>query len=107
MSSPWMFHIDRVDATLVSLSVRGDHPNADKIDIEMLDKGAGGDDFALETCPRAPIIPKWQRRPPRNRALPNGKKAWPVAKAQIAAGESVPLLPVLDRLRASAERLEA
>ena len=29
------------------------------------------------------------------------------SKAQIAAGESVPLLPVLDRLRASAERLEA
>lgn len=29
------------------------------------------------------------------------------SKAQIAEGESVPLLPVLDRLRASAERLEA
>jgi len=29
------------------------------------------------------------------------------SKAQIAAGESVPLLPVLDRLRVSAERLEA
>ena len=29
------------------------------------------------------------------------------SKAQIAAGESVPLLPILDRLRASAERLEA
>jgi hypothetical protein len=29
------------------------------------------------------------------------------SKAQIAAGESVPLLPVLDRLRASAEHLEA
>jgi len=29
------------------------------------------------------------------------------SKAQIAAGESVPLLPVLDRLRATAERLEA
>ena len=29
------------------------------------------------------------------------------SKAQIAAGESVPLLPVLDRLRTSAERLEA
>ena len=28
------------------------------------------------------------------------------SKAQIAAGQSVPLLPVLDRLRASAERLE-
>jgi hypothetical protein len=28
------------------------------------------------------------------------------SKAQIAAGESVPLLPVLDRLLASAERLE-
>ena len=29
------------------------------------------------------------------------------SKAQIAAGESVPLLPLLDRLRASAESLEA
>ena len=29
------------------------------------------------------------------------------SKAQIAAGQSVPLLPTLDRLRASAERLEA
>lgn len=29
------------------------------------------------------------------------------SKTQIAAGQTVPLLPVLDRLRASAERLEA
>jgi hypothetical protein len=29
------------------------------------------------------------------------------SKMKIAAGEGVPLLPVLDRLRASAERLEA
>ena len=29
------------------------------------------------------------------------------SKAQIAASQAVPLLPVLDRLRASAERLEA
>lgn len=29
------------------------------------------------------------------------------SKAQIAAGQTMPLLPVLDRLRASAERLEA
>ncbi len=29
------------------------------------------------------------------------------SRRQIAAGETVPLLPVLDRLRASAERLEA
>ena len=29
------------------------------------------------------------------------------SKAQIAAGKTVPLLPTLDRLRASAERLEA
>jgi len=28
------------------------------------------------------------------------------SKAQIAAGETVPLLPVLDALRAAAERLE-
>jgi len=29
------------------------------------------------------------------------------SKAQIATGQTVPLLPVLDRLRESAERLEA
>jgi hypothetical protein len=29
------------------------------------------------------------------------------SKAEIAAGAKVPLLPVLDRLRASAERIEA
>ena len=29
------------------------------------------------------------------------------SKAQIAAGQILPLLPVLDRLRVSAERLEA
>ncbi len=29
------------------------------------------------------------------------------SKAQIAAGQTVPLLPVLDQLRATAERLEA
>ncbi len=29
------------------------------------------------------------------------------SKTQIAAGESVDLLPILDRLRAAAERLEA
>ncbi len=29
------------------------------------------------------------------------------SKAQIAAGQSAPLLPVLDQLRATAERLEA
>lgn len=29
------------------------------------------------------------------------------SKAEIAAGKTVPLLPVLDRLRAAAERIEA
>ena len=29
------------------------------------------------------------------------------SKVQIAAGQTVPLLPVLDQLRATAERLEA
>jgi len=29
------------------------------------------------------------------------------SKAEIAAGQTVPLLPILDRLRASADRLEA
>lgn len=42
---------------------------------------------------------------------PEGPAGWlerlARSKAQIAAGQTVPLLPVLDRLRASAERLEA
>ncbi len=29
------------------------------------------------------------------------------SKAEIASGQSVPLLPILDRIRAAAERLEA
>lgn len=29
------------------------------------------------------------------------------SKAEIAAGQTVPLLPILDRLRASADKLEA
>ena len=44
-------------------------------------------------------------------AAPKPRAEWQESlvrsKAQIAAGESVPLLPILDRLRASAERLEA
>lgn len=47
-----------------------------------------------DTSPEAPVPPGWRESLARS-------------KAQIAAGESVPLLPVLDRLRASAERLEA
>ncbi len=47
-----------------------------------------------ETSPEAPAPAGWHESLVRS-------------KAQIAAGESVPLLSVLDRLRASAERLEA
>jgi len=41
-----------------------------------------------------------------NLAPGGGRESLLRSTAQIAAGESVKLLPVLDRLRASAERLE-
>jgi hypothetical protein len=45
---------------------------------------------------------------PKSAPPPFGwKESLTRSKAQIAAGERVPLLPILDRLRASAERLEA
>jgi hypothetical protein len=45
---------------------------------------------------------------PEAAAAPAGwRESLERSKAQIAAGEAVPLLPVLDRLRASAERIEA
>jgi hypothetical protein len=47
-----------------------------------------------ETSPEAPVPARWHDSLARS-------------KAQVAAGQSVPLLPVLDRLRSSAERLEA
>lgn len=47
-----------------------------------------------ETSPEKPVPAGWHERVVRN-------------KTQIAAGRSVPLLPVSDRLRATAERLEA
>lgn len=47
-----------------------------------------------DTSPEAPTPPGWHESLARS-------------KAQIEAGQSVPLFPVLDRLRASAERLEA
>ncbi len=37
----------------------------------------------------------------------NWRESLERSKAQITAGQAVPLLPVLDRLRATAERLEA
>jgi len=40
-------------------------------------------------------------------ALAGWRESLERSKAQIAAGEAVPLLPVLDRLRAAAERIEA
>lgn len=40
-------------------------------------------------------------------AAPSGwRESLGRSKAQIAAGEAVPLLPVLDRLHAAAERIE-
>ena len=47
-----------------------------------------------ETSPGTPAPAGWQ-------------ESLSHSKAQITAGESVPLLPVLGRLQASAERLEA
>lgn len=47
-----------------------------------------------ETPPEDPTLAGWHENLARSRA-------------QTAAGEAVPLLPVVDRLRASAERLEA
>lgn len=45
---------------------------------------------------------------PMPQSTPTGwRESLARSKAQIAAGETVPLLPILDRLRASAERLEA
>ena len=40
------------------------------------------------------------------RALTKWLECLERGKAQIAAGQTVPLLPILDQLRASAERLE-
>ncbi len=48
----------------------------------------------VETSPETPAPAGWHESLARS-------------KAQIATGLSVPLLPILDRLRASAERLEA
>ncbi len=45
--------------------------------------------------------------PQTPRAPADWRESLERAKAQIAAGQAVPLLPVLDRLRATAERLEA
>jgi hypothetical protein len=47
-----------------------------------------------DTPPEAPVPAGWHDSLARS-------------KVHVAAGESVPLLPVLDRLRASAKRLEA
>ena len=42
-----------------------------------------------------------------SRAPAGWREALERSKAQIVAGQTVPLLPILDRLRVSAERLEA
>ena len=57
-----------------------------------------------------PSRPTWRSRPwAASAALATSawRESLARSKTQIAAGESVPLLPVLDRLRVSAERLEA
>jgi len=69
--------------------------------------GCAADAMGLETGASAPYCPGMAE----NSAPTPAPAAWleslARSKIQIAAGESVPLLPVLDRLRASAERLEA
>jgi hypothetical protein len=47
-------------------------------------------------------------KPTPGQTAPDGwRESLERSKSQIAAGEAVPLLPVLDRLRAAAERIEA
>ena len=61
----------------------------------------------LESTARFAYSPTMSDRP-KSAPPPAGWEARLArSKAQIAAGQSVPLLPILDRLRASAERLEA
>jgi hypothetical protein len=61
----------------------------------------------LETHP-PPAYPHLMEKPNVAAPAPNGwRESLARSQAQIAAGQSVPLLPVLDRLRATAERIEA
>jgi hypothetical protein len=61
----------------------------------------------LEPAARDAYCPRMAETSPGTPAPAGWHESLSRSKAQIAAGESVPLLPVLDRLRASAERLEA
>ncbi len=63
--------------------------------------------MALELGAAAEYCPKMAETSPGMPAPAGWHESLARSKAQIAAGRSVPLLPVLDRLRASAERLEA
>jgi hypothetical protein len=61
----------------------------------------------LEDAARSAYRPVMSDRP-KSASPPAGwEESLARSKAQIAAGERVPLLAILDRLRASAERLEA
>ena len=61
----------------------------------------------LETASRFAYTPAVPDRPKSAPPPAGWEESLARSKAQIAAGQSVPLLPILDRLRASAERLEA
>jgi hypothetical protein len=65
------------------------------------------DQPTLETRP-PPAYPHLMEKPSATAPAPGGwRESLERSQAQIAAGQSVPLLPVLDRLRATAERIEA
>ncbi len=63
--------------------------------------------MALEPGATAAYCPSMVETSPETPAPAGWHESLARSKAQIAAGRSVPLLPILDRLRASAERLEA
>ena len=71
--------------------------------------GVGGLGCEAALVPAAPAAYHAAMSESSNQASPpaDWRDSLARSKAQIATGESVPLLPVLDRLRASAERLEA
>ncbi len=63
--------------------------------------------MALEPGATAAYCPSMVETSPETPAPAGWHESLARSKTQIAAGQSIPLLPVLDRLRASAERLEA
>ena len=63
--------------------------------------------FGVEIRPRSAYIKLMSNTANRATVPAEWMESLVRSKAQIAAGQTVPLLPVLDRLRASAEHLEA